>query len=263
VSLWCYLLPNPHETWKVYDDNHVHPNFRTPDLTSFALDWWMARAKERVAASGVVLPIEYHQNVYPAQVDHISLLETRGFEPAIHFDELSRDLSEPIPDLPVPDGLRLVPHDAVPPADALALRNEAFGDHRGSQPWTMEMWQTRGGESSLPDASFAIMDGDRPVAYAFCEAFPHDAADRGYTEGWVMGVGTAKSHRGRGLASIVICEAMKVFAAEGLDYATLGVDTENPTGAAGLYERLGFKRMRGHIEYTKIVDPEGDSAHDG
>ena len=33
---------------------------------------------------------------------------------------------------------------------------------------------------------------------------------------------------------------MQAFLEDGLDHAALGVDTDNPTGAYGLYQRLGF-----------------------
>jgi len=98
------------------------------------------------------------------------------------------------------------------------------------------------------------MDGDRPVSYVMCAAFPHDWDARGYTEGWIEGVGTARSHRGRGLASFLITESMKAFRESELEYATLGVDSENPTGAAGLYRDLGFEKVRGFVEYTKTLD---------
>ncbi len=257
VSLWSLVVPEGSDAWNVYDDNYIHPDHRTDEIVGFALDWWEQRAVVRLAGKDDGLPICYHQHVYERQQSHTAIIEARGYTPAVYFDELIRDLSAPIPDLPVPDGLRLVNHSAVPPEQALALRNEAFADHRGSQPFTLEMWKSRESEFSRPDASFAILDeDDRPVSYAFCAAYPHDAADKGYTEGWIEGVGTARSHRGRGLASIVICEAMQVFAREGLDYATLGVDTENPTGAAGLYANLGFERADGYVEYTKTVERE-------
>ena len=260
VSLWNLLVPEGTESWKVYDDNYVHPDCRTEAMMTFALDWWENRAVERLAGLADALPIRYHQHMYPAQTAHTALIERRGFTPAVHFDVLRRDLTIPIPDLAVPDGLRLVNHAAVPVHDALALRNEAFADHRGSQPFTLDMWTSRETEFSRPDASFAILDDDdRPVSYAICAVYPHDADDKGYTEGWIEGVGTARTHRGRSLASIVICEAMKVFASEGLDYATLEVDSENPTGAAGLYANLGFERIDGYIEYTKTVNREIES----
>lgn len=263
VSLWSFVIPDPEDTWKVYDDNYVHPDHRTPELVNFAVDWWMQRAIDRVQAHWSMLPITYHQHAYPKQEDHIALIESKGFTPAIYFDELRRDLTVPIPDLSIPEGMHMMPHESLGDEDALALRNGAFRDHRGSQPWTLEMWQSLKTNAFRTEASFALLDGDQPVAYTVCHAYPHDAAVRGYTEGWIMGVGTARSHRGRGLASVLICESMKVFAAEGLQYATLEVDSENPTGAAGLYGRLGFEKVRGYVDYTMTVEPEARRAEDG
>ncbi|MCZ7534121.1 MAG: GNAT family N-acetyltransferase [Acidimicrobiia bacterium] len=254
VSLWNQLVPEPFETWKVYDENFIHPEYRTPEIMEFALAWWMNRGAERVAAMDIDLPIRYHQHVFPTRPDKRKLLEANGYEASIYIDELRRDLSEPIEDSSLPDGLRLVPFGDVPAEDALAVRNDAFRDHRGSQPWTLEMWEARSVEMQRPDASFAVIEDGRPVSYVMSAAYPEDWEARGYTEGWIEGVGTARSHRGRGLASFLITESMKAFRDSGLDYATLGVDSENPTGAVGLYRRLGFEKVRGFVEYTKTVD---------
>jgi ribosomal protein S18 acetylase RimI-like enzyme len=257
ASIWSWVVPEPVDSWKVYDDNYVHPDDRTDQLLEFVLSWWMERSLERIRDDGTKLPVVFHQHLYPNQRDHIARVEALGFRPASYFDELRRDLSDPIPDRPLPVGFRLVPHGSLSAEEALGVRNDAFRDHRGSQPWTMEMWMSRDGSMSRPDASFAILDeAGQPAAYTLCDAYPHDAQDRGYTEGWISGVGTARAYRGMGLASKVICESMKVYAAEGLQYATLEVDTENPTGAAGLYANLGFERVRGYINYTKTVELE-------
>ena len=56
---------------------------------------------------------------------------------------------------------------------------------------------------------------------------------------------------------------MRAFRAERLDYAALGVDTENPTGALRIYERLGFAPFMRNIVFDKRL-PEWvsrDSAH--
>lgn len=254
VSLWNQLVPEPVEAWKVYDENFIHPQHRTPELMEFALAWWMNRGAERVATTDINLPIRYHQVVFPTRSDKRKLLEAHGYEASMFIHELRRDLSEPIEDFSLPDGLRLVAFDDVPTEDALAVRNDAFRDHRGSQPWTLEMWEARSVEMQRPDASFAVMEDDRPVSYVMSAVYPDDWEARGYTEGWVEGLGTARSHRGRGLASFLITESMKAFRDSGLDYATLGVDSENPTGAVGLYRRLGFEKVRGFAEYTKTVD---------
>jgi len=36
-----------------------------------------------------------------------------------------------------------------------------------------------------------------------------------------------------------------------LDYAMLGVDTENPTGALKLYQRLGFVPVKRFVNFEK------------
>ena len=99
------------------------------------------------------------------------------------------------------------------------------------------------------DLIAAALQSGRPQ----CAVYPHDAADRGYTEGWIEQIGTKRAHRGNGLAAALIRAAMRAFASDGIEYATLEVDTENPTGAHGIYTRLGFERVRGYVDYTRVV----------
>jgi ribosomal protein S18 acetylase RimI-like enzyme len=44
---------------------------------------------------------------------------------------------------------------------------------------------------------------------------------------------------------------MEAFAAAGLEAATLGVDAENPTGALGIYERVGFRPIRRSVRLQR------------
>jgi mycothiol synthase len=260
ASLWSYLVPKPTEVWSVYDDNYVHPAHRTEGLRAFALDWWQARGLERVVAEEVgegvaSLPIRFHQQVYPIQLEHIEDIARLGFEPWLYVDELRRDLTQPIGEGSLPAAYQLVSASTVAPAELLAVRNDAFRDHRGSQAWTIELWESRQTESYRADASFAVVRGGEAVAFVKCAVFPHDEDYRGFSEGWIEQVGTKREHRGNGLAAVLIRAAMRVFASDGIEYATLEVDTENPTGAHGLYTRLGFERVGGYVDYTKVVHP--------
>jgi ribosomal protein S18 acetylase RimI-like enzyme len=268
VSLWSLILPEPMDEWPVYDDNYIHPEWRTETLRSFALNWWEQRSLERVrsasdpssdvrrpsSSGSPSLPIRFHQHVYPAQAAHVADIVGRGYEPWIYFDELRRDLSQPVDSAVVPEGYEIKPIGDVASIDVLAVRNDAFRDHRGSQQWTLEFWESRWSEMHRADASFVVVNGSVPVAFVRCGVYPHDAELRGYTEGWIEQVGTARAHRGRGLAAALIQSAMAAFASSGIEYATLEVDTENPTGAHALYTGLGFERVRGYVDYTKVVD---------
>ncbi|HEV6955547.1 MAG TPA: GNAT family N-acetyltransferase, partial [Promicromonospora sp.] len=43
---------------------------------------------------------------------------------------------------------------------------------------------------------------------------------------------------------------MRAFAADGMQYASLDVDTENPSGAHGLYASLGYEKVSGSRMYS-------------
>ncbi|MFC3298951.1 Uncharacterised protein [Arthrobacter agilis] len=51
---------------------------------------------------------------------------------------------------------------------------------------------------------------------------------------------------------------MKRYRAAGMDNAGLGVDTENPSGALGLYERMGYVPTQRSIVFDLPIEaPEG------
>ncbi|MGH3588038.1 MAG: GNAT family N-acetyltransferase, partial [Pseudonocardia sp.] len=62
----------------------------------------------------------------------------------------------------------------------------------------------------------------------------------GKREAYVGKVGTRREYRGRGLASYLLRHALVAYKEAGYDESSLDVDSENPTGALGIYERAGF-----------------------
>ena len=63
---------------------------------------------------------------------------------------------------------------------------------------------------------------------------------RGYKEGYTDLLGVRREFRGRGMAQALLADAMRRFAAAGMDKASLDVDSENPTGALALYAKMGY-----------------------
>ena len=59
--------------------------------------------------------------------------------------------------------------------------------------------------------------------------------------------------RGRGVASTLIAASLHAFAAEGLTHASIGVDSENQSGAARLYRALGFEPVRRTVTHQVQV----------
>jgi len=64
-------------------------------------------------------------------------------------------------------------------------------------------------------------------------------------------VGTLREWRGRGLATALMVRVMRLMRDAGMQDAKLDVDTENQTGAMGLYERLGFRPEHRSIRWAR------------
>ena len=70
-------------------------------------------------------------------------------------------------------------------------------------------------------------------------------------QGGIQNIGITPEHRGQGIGTILIRQAMLGFERAGLSHAYLEVTVRN-TGALRLYRRLGFRRVR---TVYKAVEP--------
>ena len=233
----------------------VHPQVRG-SVEDALIDWIEAVAIDRLRAFDDDLPTAmYHHEVLETMVDEIALFERHGFEPSRYFTENLRDLSGHIDESLLDRQLVARSWSDEVSRDALAVHNDAFTEHWGSQPIDPDQWGTyHANEFFQPQTSWVVYDGDTPVAYMQCSRYPHDWEDRGRTEAWIEGIGTIESYRGRGIASALITMALRSFRDDGMEYAILGVDSENSTGANRIYERLGFVPERRMISFRKPVD---------
>lgn len=58
-------------------------------------------------------------------------------------------------------------------------------------------------------------------------------------------------YRGRGIAKALLADAIRRFAASGMDVASLDVDSANPTGALALYTRMGYRAVNRSMAWDK------------
>ena len=75
----------------------------------------------------------------------------------------------------------------------------------------------------------------------------------GVSRGWLDHVSVRRPWRRRGLASALIADSLRALRDRGLEQAALGVDSQNPTGALGVYETLGFSRFQTGISFRKSL----------
>jgi Raf kinase inhibitor-like YbhB/YbcL family protein len=84
----------------------------------------------------------------------------------------------------------------------------------------------------------------------------HDEnAELGIRRAWLEHVSVRRPWRRQGLASALIVATLRMLKAGGYDEAMLGVHGENPTGALGLYEKVGFRVHRRWAMWRKPMGP--------
>ncbi|MFD6177076.1 MULTISPECIES: GNAT family N-acetyltransferase [unclassified Isoptericola] len=252
----------------------VHPERRGEGIGREVLAWQVARARQVLAASGKEAPARiasFLEDDAPAA--KVRLHERAGFTPRRYYSDLERDLRDldarPVPSVELDGGLRLVPlGDEHDEATRLA-HNDAFRDHWGSQPMTHEQWRS-GRSTYAPEWSFVVVDpapdldallaapatdpdtaaalrAGEPlvVGYHIAARYTEDFAVRGYPFGYTEILGVRRAYRGRKVAVALLAEGMRAFAADGMAAAALDVDTQNPSGAHGLYASLGYAKRHG------------------
>jgi ribosomal protein S18 acetylase RimI-like enzyme len=241
----------------------VHPEWRGKGVGRALLAWQTGRAEAIVAARREALgdqPPAGALMIVEEQADSAARLAARaGFTLSRYFFVMRRDLAEPLPTPVTPSGLRLLTFEKAVAADPglddrLRLaHNEAFEQHWGFQPWSADTWQQweTGQRDFRGDWSFVALDGDEIAGYALSAGFRAEWEISGHTQGWTSKLGVRARWRGIGLAKALLAASMQAFAADRIQYAGLDVDSDNPTGAVGLYNALGYQVRHRAAHWTK------------
>jgi mycothiol synthase len=230
----------------------VRPSARGRGIGRLLLAWQEGRGMQQLATSTLTLPGRLMAGLDVRADSARRLFERFGFEAARYYLELHRDLSEPIAELPRPEGVSIERFSPAWSAATLAARNASFRDHWGSQPVTDEQWATfLARENFRADWSYLAAVGDEVVGFSMCDANTQDWELQGFTSCYVDLVGTTRDWRKRGIAAAVLTSTLAAVAADGIDRVVLDVDSDSPTGAVGLYERLGFAETNRSITYVR------------
>jgi mycothiol synthase len=189
-----------------------------------------------------------------------TLLRSFGFEQVRWFFEMTRDLSAPIPEVPLPDGLEVRP---VTPDQLRQIWDadvEAFKDHWGGFDGSDDSFRRFLARPNFDPSLWAIAwDGDEVAAGVVNAIEAEENEALGVKRGWLHSVFTRRQWRKRGLANALIVRSLSMIKERGMDTGILGVDADNPTGALGLYERNGFEVFERSMAWRRPLDmPEMD-----
>ena len=234
----------------------VDPRWRRQGLGTALLDWSVEVSTAVLQALDGDLPKRIRFGTYETIADIAVIAARAGFVPVRWFEELLR----PLDDLPQPAtvaGIRVERWPEGRDEELRAVKNTAFRDHWGSSLSTAEAWRTQlHGHTGRLDLSFVAVDeaSDEPVALLVTGRYPDDDALLGRRDGWVQTLATLRPWRGRGLGSALIARALAAYAAAGLTHASIGVDSDNPSGAARLYRQLGFQLSRRSVVHQLALN---------
>jgi ribosomal protein S18 acetylase RimI-like enzyme len=249
----------------------VDPQWQRRGVGSALLSWLEARTRQRFAedsgaGSDRGSVSESPDRAAPAprlrifieqkQQHQCALLEEAGYQVVRYYNEMHRPLSAPLPEAPLDRGLKLVPMEPGLSEAVRLAHNQVFADHWGSEPRDEEAWGFVVNDPlARPDLSAVVLASStgEVVGYQLASHDPETAVTRGFTEGYTDLLGVRREFRGRGIAQALLADAMRRFAAAGMDKASLDVDSENPTGAMALYRKMGYAPVNTSLAWDKLL----------
>lgn len=221
-------------------DGVVDPAWRRRGIGTMLLEENLRRARELAAVERPASPMLGSWS-WDTQRGDVALLERAGFQVARWFFDMVRPNLDDIPDVPLPSGLEIRPIDRSLARAVWHADVEAFADHWGGFDHSDERLQ-RWLDNPHTDLSIWVVafDGDE-IAGGILNSIDEDQnAALGVRRGWLSSVFTRRPWRRRGLATALIARSLEVLRERGQTSAALGVDADNPSGALGLYEGVGF-----------------------
>jgi mycothiol synthase len=185
------------------------------------------------------------------------LLERSGYRPVRHSHTMVRPSLDDIPDYPLPDGIELRPAKPEHFRQIWEAARDAFTDHWGAGVQTEDDYREWLADPILMDAGLWQVAWDTATNQVAGQVRTFiDANDnaryhrlRGYTE--FISVG--RPWRKRGLARALIALSLRAQQARGMTESTLGVDSQNTSGANRVYEDCGFEVVSTKTTYQKLL----------
>jgi ribosomal protein S18 acetylase RimI-like enzyme len=155
----------------------------------------------------------------------------------------------------MPDGIEVRPATPDRLRQIWEANTEAFLDEWGEHDASEEAFE-RYMRSPTNDPSLWRVAWDRDEVAGMVIASIDTEGNRefGRARGWLDSVSVRRPWRRRGLATALIAESLLALRERGMTSAGLGVDTQNPSGALRVYERMGFAPVRRFTSFRKPLD---------
>jgi ribosomal protein S18 acetylase RimI-like enzyme len=239
MLVWIERDDTQRETWV---DVYIDPR-RDHDLTPAALAHGLRAARgHREAAAADTWTAR--TGCFASDERLIAAVEEAGFVRERRFWRMRIDLATAV--LPAQDGLpagvviRAVDDEAGRRA-LHAVAQESFRDHwnhgeRDFDSW-MQVLASLGSDD--PDGWWLLEVDGVPAAVCLLDESRAELGD-----GYIRTLGVLREYRGRGLAQLLLERGFRYYRDRGRAGVQLAVDSDSPTGANHLYEKVGMRPVR-------------------
>lgn len=246
-------------SWTQYDEAASEVFVDLYSLDADILRWLMRQARAYVGALAVEWgrPTVLAAGSYAHDEVYGGVLRDSGLEVVRSFWQmrLALDPGSDRPPRTLPAGVTIRLVDAEAEADLHLLHRlheQSFVDHWHHTPREFDDWYERFDKAAGRDPSqWWIAAVDREPAGLLIGS--QSLAE--INEGYVDTLGVLRAFRGRGVAKALLYHAFDEAARRGRTRVGLGVDSESPTGATGLYESVGMSVDKVVLAWQGTVTP--------
>jgi ribosomal protein S18 acetylase RimI-like enzyme len=201
----------------------------------------LLEAAEQVASPDVVQAVAV--SLEPAAAP---FLRANSYEKAFEVWLMGVHLGEPQPEPRWPDGIDV---RTFRPEDAPALKqllDDAYAEEPGRRPAPFEEWfRSMVGDPSFDAAVWFLAEASDGLA----------GAALNWSDGFVKDLVVHPRWRRRGLGEALLRRTFQAFRDRAIPRVTLKTDSNNPTQAWRLYERLGMRTERTYEVFEKRLRP--------
>lgn len=237
----------------------VDPQRLREGLGTLMLTRQLERGRAIHAATAPDVAAAYSGSALAGRADQAGLFVSAGFEAGRHSFLMVADLTTVPAPVPLPEDVTVEPFDPSRAEEVRLAHNTAFADNPDSSPVGAEFWAMFVVRSVHNRHHLSAVARDRSgavVGYVLAHEYAVAPSGGPGPELHVPYVGTVPEHRGRGLATALLGHVLRLGHEAGYTTASLNVDTHNPTGALGIYERAGFVQVYRQDFYT-LTEPPG------
>ena len=251
---YTIFLPSETKEERCYVFGGVLPDFRKNGVGTALMTWAVKHGEQLLQSTGRTIPKFLRAHVSRLNESAAKLFAQFQLHPVRFEEDLIIDLDSIHAPQPAAN-YSIIPWSNSRNAEAHSVKDLAFRDHWGSTPTSDENWEilVTGSTARTEHSFFAVAPADKIIGLLLTHRYESDDELLGKKIGWIDKLCTLSEFRNQAVAKNLIAHALAKYKAIGLTHAALTVDTQNPTGAHGLYSKLGFEFFRGSTTFERQI----------